>query len=71
MTKVISNETARSSGVDVSRYHGLLSQPNKLVRVVWVVLWALLFQTSPRTGVGFEWWRFPLRLFGAHAARTR
>lgn len=49
--------------VDVSRYANEHGTANKLARVLWHVVWLLLFRPSPRCCFG--WRRFLLRCFGA------
>ena len=51
--------------IDVSRYRNRHSQHNKLARLLWRVIWGLLFRPSPDWANG---WRVLLiRLFGGHA----
>lgn len=53
--------------VDVSRYASPLSNWNKLGRVIWGLVWLVLFRPSPR--LLFGWRRWLLRLFGAKIAK--
>jgi putative colanic acid biosynthesis acetyltransferase WcaF len=48
---------------DLSGYRNRLGLRNKLARVLWGVVWLMLFRPSPRPLHG--WRRFLLRLFGA------
>jgi len=49
--------------VDVSNRSSPHSLENKLARVLWGIVWLLLYRPSPRVSQG--WRRFLLRLFGA------
>ena len=49
--------------MDLSKFKSELSLGNKLLRLVWHVVWLVLFRPFPR--VGFAWRRQLLRLFGA------
>jgi putative colanic acid biosynthesis acetyltransferase WcaF len=49
-------------------YRSELSFKNKLSRLVWGVVWCLLFRPSPRPCFG--WRRFLLKVFGAKLATT-
>ena len=49
--------------VDVSQYHNVHSLGNRLLRLLWGVVWMLLFRPSPKPC--HAWRRFLLRLFGA------
>jgi putative colanic acid biosynthesis acetyltransferase WcaF len=49
--------------VDISRYHNVHSVGNRVARVLWGVVWLLLFRPSPRPC--HCWRRMLLRLFGA------
>ena len=49
-------------------YRSELSLKNKLGRLVWGIVWCILFRPSPRPF--FKWRRFLLNLFGAKLART-
>lgn len=69
MADTLSDETIERPWIDLSRYHSPLSRKNKAARLVWDVVWALLFRPSPRVGLGFAWRRFLLRLFGARIGR--
>ena len=50
-------------GFELSRVKGPFSAANKAGRVLWAVVWLLLFRPSPRLCYG--WRRFLLRCFGA------
>jgi putative colanic acid biosynthesis acetyltransferase WcaF len=52
-----------NQGVDVSRYASPIGRWNKVGRVLWGMVWVLLFRPSPRPFYG--WRRFLLRCFGA------
>lgn len=69
MADVALSEATEQARVDVSCYQSLLTRRNKLARIAWSVVWALLFQPSPRISLGFGWRRFLLRLFGARIGR--
>lgn len=49
------------------RYRSELSATNKVVRLVWSVVYLLFFRPSPR--VAFRWRAFLLRCFGARVAK--
>ncbi|MDP4644998.1 MAG: hypothetical protein NWS71_11215, partial [Opitutales bacterium] len=49
-------------------YQSELSFKNKLGRLVWGLVWCILFRPSPRPLFG--WRRFLLNLFGAELAST-
>jgi putative colanic acid biosynthesis acetyltransferase WcaF len=49
-------------------YRSELSFRNKLGRLIWNIVWVLLFRSSPR--IFFGWRRFLLRLFGAKLASS-
>ena len=49
--------------MDLSKFKSELSWQNKVVRLVWHVVWLIFFRPFPR--VGFAWRRVLLRLFGA------
>lgn len=53
--------------VDVSNYQSPLTPGNKLGRLLWGIVWALLFRPSPR--LLFGWRRFLLRCFGAKVGK--
>jgi putative colanic acid biosynthesis acetyltransferase WcaF len=49
--------------IDLRRYPSRLSLRNKLARICWTLVWALLFRPSPR--ILYAWRHFLLRCFGA------
>ncbi len=53
--------------VDVSNCHSPHSIRNRVGRVLWAVVWSLLYRPSPR--ILHCWRRFLLRLFGARIGR--
>lgn len=53
-------------GMDLSKYSN--KNPNKLTRLLWEVVWLLLFRPTPRWCLNC-WRRFLLRLFGARIGR--
>lgn len=53
---------------DLSRNRSPHSLSNKCGRLLWMLVWATLFRTSPKPLFG--WRRALLRLFGAKVART-
>lgn len=55
--------------IDLSRYHNALSRKNKMVRMLWTVVWGVFARPLPRS-VGSGWKRFLLRLFGAKIDAT-
>ena len=65
MSNVAGSESAVHVRVDVSHYKSPLTKRNKIARIAWGIVWALLFRPSPRLSVGFAWRRFLLRMFGA------
>ncbi len=54
--------------LDLAHYTNRHSLRSKLARVLWHVVWLLLFRTTPR-GLMYGWRRFLLRLFGARLGR--
>ncbi len=53
--------------VDISQYKNELGLRNKIGRVLWGCVWALLFRPSPR--IFFGWRRMLLRMFGARIGK--
>lgn len=53
--------------IDLSRYKNTHSRGSKAARLLWSVVWWLLFRTSPR--VFRSWRRWLLRVFGARIGR--
>lgn len=51
------------ASTNLRKFKSELSFSNKLLRMVWGIVWVCLFRTSPR--LAFGWRRFILRLFGA------
>ena len=53
--------------LDLKNYKNRHSMKSKVARLLWNIVWLLLFRLTPDRGLGvFVWWRiFLLRLFGA------
>lgn len=50
--------------LDLANYQNRHSLESKVLRLVWNLVWSLLFRPTPR-GILYGWRRFLLRLFGA------
>lgn len=55
------------SKIDLSNYQSRISYCNKFVRVLWQIVWLILFRPSPV--ILHSWRRFLLRIFGARIGK--
>ena len=55
--------------VDLSQYQNTIGRKKQIIRLIWVVVWAIFVRPFPRS-MAKNWKQFLLRLFGAKIHKT-